>query len=73
MRFGHDIRSRQTHFTLDTLQSLPCGCVAAIYHAQPLDTEVVSLEARGPHCLYLQHQVGQVLGLSTVESGRLSR
>jgi len=73
MRNGHDLRSRQTHFMLSTLQALPCGCVAAIYHAQPLDTEVVSVEARGPHCLYLQHQVGRLLGVSTAETNRLSR
>ena len=73
MRNGLDLRSRQTHFTLSTLQALPCGCVAAIYHALPLDTEVVSVEARGPHCLYLQHQVGRLLGVSMSESSRLSR
>jgi hypothetical protein len=73
MRYGHDLRSRQMHFMLDTLQALPCGCIAAIYHAQPLDTEVVSLEARGPHCLYLQHQVGHLLGVTTADADRLSR
>ena len=60
-------------YALDTLHALPCGCVAAVYRAQPLDTEVLSVEARGPHCLYAQHQIGRVLGLSTGDGARLNR
>lgn len=59
-------------YALDTLHALPCGCVAAVYRAQPLDTEVLSLETRGPHCIYAQHRAGQVLGLS-VDEDRLNR
>jgi hypothetical protein len=44
-----------------------------VYRTQPLDTEVVSLEARGPHCVYAHHETGRVLGLSTGDSDRLSR
>jgi hypothetical protein len=74
MRHVHDARRRQAaHYSLDTLHALPCGCVAAVYHTQPLDTELIALEARGPHCLYAQHQVGRVLGLSTGESALLER
>lgn len=60
------------HYALDDLHALPCGCVAAVYRAQPLDTEVVAVEARGPHCVYAQHQIGLVLGLG-VTSERLAR
>jgi hypothetical protein len=74
MQHAHEIRARQSlHYTLDALHALPCGCVAAVYRTQPLDTEVVSLEARGPHCLYAQHQPGRVLGLSEPDATRLSR
>lgn len=74
MRHAHEIRARQSlHYALDALHALPCGCVAAVYRTLPLDTEVVSLEARGPHCLYSQHQPGRVIGLSSDESDRLSR
>jgi hypothetical protein len=67
-------RSRHTGpYTLDGLHALPCGCVAAVYRTQPLDTEVVSLEARGPHCLHAHHEMGSVLGLSTLDGGRLNR
>ena len=73
MRHAHDVRGRQApHYALQTLHALPCGCVAAVYRAQPLDTEVVSVEARGPHCLYVQHQIGHVLGVST-DADALSR
>ena len=74
MRPSHEIRARQAlHYALDALHALPCGCVAAVYRTQPLDTEIVSLEARGPHCVYVQHQQGRVLGLSCQVSHRLSR
>lgn len=67
-----DFRGRQSvPHTLDALHALPCGCVAAVYRTQPLDTEIVSLEVRGPHCLFVQHQAGRVLGLSTSEPERL--
>jgi hypothetical protein len=74
MQHAYDARPRQTGtYTLDTLHALPCGCVAAVFRTQPLDTEIVSLEARGPHCVYADHETGRVLGLSTTGDGRLSR
>jgi hypothetical protein len=74
MQHAYGTRPRQTGtYALDTLHALPCGCVAAVYRTQPLDTEIVSLEARGPHCVYSDHEAGRVLGLSTAEDGRLSR
>ena len=74
MRHGHNtrLRHRGPH-ALDALHALPCGCVAAVYRTQPLDTEVVSLEARGPHCVYTHHETGRVLGLTTAEEVRLSK
>ena len=74
MQHAYDTRPRQTGtYTLDTLHALPCGCVAAVFRTQPLDTEIVSLEARGPHCVYADHETGRVLGLSTAGDSRLSR
>jgi hypothetical protein len=74
MRRSNEIRQRQSpHYSLDGLHALPCGCVAAVYRTNSLDFEVVSLEARGPHCLYAQHQTGRVLGLGAREADRLSR
>lgn len=74
MQHAYDTRPRQTGtYALDTLHALPCGCVAAVYRTQPLDTEIVSLEARGPHCLHTHHETGRVLGLSTAADTRLSR
>jgi hypothetical protein len=74
MQHAYDSRPRQTGtYSLDTLHALPCGCVAAVFRTQPLDTEIVSLEARGPHCVYADHETGRVLGLSTAGDGRLSR
>jgi hypothetical protein len=68
-----EVRARHSpQYALETLQALPCGCVAAVYRAQPLDIEVVSLEARGPHCLYVQHKAGRLLGVGAQEPDRLS-
>lgn len=74
MHYAHGIRHRPSStYALDTLHALPCGCVAAVYRTQPLDTEIVSLEARGPHCLYADHEAGRVLGLTTPSGGRLDK
>ena len=42
---------------------MPCGCVAAAYRARPWDVAVVSLEAKGPHCILPGHTSGQILRL----------
>jgi hypothetical protein len=52
-----------TVFELEALEGLPCGCVAAAYRARPWDVAVVSLEAKGPHCILAGHANGQVLRL----------
>jgi len=48
---------------LEALEGLPCGCVAAAYRARPWDVAVVSLEAKGPHCILAGHNSGQILRL----------
>ncbi len=50
-------------FELEALESLPCGCVAAAYRARPWDVALVSLEAKGPHCILAGHVAGKVLRL----------
>lgn len=66
-------RHDSPHYALSALHSLPCGCVAAVFLVQPADAEVISLEARGPHCLDAQHQAGQVVGLGLPVVDRLGR
>jgi hypothetical protein len=48
------------------LDTLPCGCVAAAYRAKPWDLAVVSVEAKGPHCVNHAHAQGRVLELGAV-------
>jgi hypothetical protein len=55
--------SRAAALTLVALQSLPCGCVSAIYRARPTVVELELVEAKGPHCLYFRHQTGNVVRL----------
>lgn len=50
-------------FELEALEALPCGCVAAAYRARPWDVALVSLEAKGPHCILSGHVMGKVLRL----------
>ncbi len=45
------------------LESLPCGCVSAAYVARGLDVALVSVEAKGPHCIFSDHSAGELLGL----------
>jgi len=74
MRRSAETRARHApQYALDALQALPCGCVAAVYKTQFSDMEVIALEARGPHCLYSQHQTGRLLGLGGSAPDRLSR
>ncbi len=48
---------------LDALESLPCGCVASLQHARPWPLSIVTIEAKGPHCLTVEHAIGKVLQL----------
>jgi hypothetical protein len=74
MRTSSEITGRSsTQYAFDSLHALPCGCVAAVYRTYPTEVQVVALEARGPHCLYQQHEIGTVLGLDMGDSDRLSR
>ena len=57
----------QSPFELRTIAALPCGCVVADFHAPTIDVELVSIEAKRPHCDLENHRAGQVLGLG--ESG----
>ena len=59
--------SKAATLTLVTLQSLPCGCVSAVYRARPTVVELELVEAKGPHCLYLRHQTGKVVRLGLPE------
>ena len=51
--------------TLMNLDTMPCGCVASLYQAKPGAVEVEYVEAKGPHCVFSRHRVGNVsrLGL----------
>lgn len=53
-----------TRLELETLESLPCGCVAAAYRALPWSFELVRLEAKGPHCIRAEHAAGHVLAVA---------
>ncbi len=57
------VKPTPTIFELEALEGLPCGCVAAAFRARPWDVAVVSLEAKGPHCILAGHINGQVLRL----------
>ena len=61
------VRPTATVFELEALEGLPCGCVAAAYRARPWDVAVVSLEAKGPHCILAGHASGQILRLGDPE------
>ena len=56
-------------FELRTLTALPCGCVVADYRGTVLDVQMVSLEAKGPHCHLDSHRADNVIGLG--ECGEL--
>ena len=53
-------------FELVALDSLPCGCVAGAFRATPWDLSLVSIEAKGPHCLDVGHRQERVLEIGAV-------
>lgn len=57
------VKPTPTIFELEALEGLPYGCVAAAFRARPWDVAVVSLEAKGPHCILAGHTSGQILRL----------
>ena len=50
---------------LETLQLLPCGCVTSVGRVRPWDDLFVSIEAKGPHCLFGPHRVGRVVPIGS--------
>ena len=62
------VKPTPTIFELEALEGLPCGCVAAAFRARPWDVAVVSLEAKGPHCVFSRHRTGHVTRLGVPES-----
>ena len=59
----HEGAGSATPFELQMLMALPCGCVVADFRARSIAVELVSLEAKGPHCMLTGHLTGGVLGL----------
>ena len=55
--------ARSPALTLVSLETLPCGCVTAVYRARPTVVEVDVVEAKGPHCRFFGHRTGQVTRL----------
>jgi hypothetical protein len=55
---------RSNAMRLLALETLPCGCVAAVYEARPLPVEVEFVEAKGPHCVFSRHRAGQIKDFS---------
>jgi len=51
-------------FEFEDLAGLPCGCVTAAFHASEWGVTLVSIEAKGPHCILPEHFVGQVVELA---------
>jgi hypothetical protein len=52
-----------SYLEFHALEALPCGCVSAEYRARPWDLPVVALEVKGPYCLFVDHEAGQILQL----------
>lgn len=53
-------------FEFHALAGLPCGCIAAAYRSYEWAVAMVSLEAKGPHCVLRGHQMGEILQLNDI-------
>ncbi len=67
MRTSHVQPSRRVPVAapleLEMLERLPCGCVVAVQRVRPSGITVVSLEAKGPHCVFGEHRANRVIRL----------
>jgi hypothetical protein len=59
-------RDETGEFRLELLELLPCGCVVAIQRMAQSGVRVVSMEAKGPHCLFAEHLANNVIRLGDV-------
>jgi hypothetical protein len=59
--------SRGALLTLVALESMPCGCVSGVYESTPTLVAVELVEAKGPHCVFIEHRAGGVVRLGLVE------
>jgi hypothetical protein len=59
--------ARAGALTLVTLESLPCGCVSGVYQADTM-VALELVEAKGPHCVFMEHRAGGVVRLGLFES-----
>ncbi len=48
-------------YDLQSLYSLPCGCIVSLSRAKLLELTVVRLEAKGPYCPVPAHRLGSVV------------
>ena len=62
-------RMESGEFRLETLELLPCGCVVAIQRMTQSGVRLVSMEAKGPHCLYTEHRANKVIRLGDPPDG----
>ena len=54
-------RTRPATFEFEALEGLPCGCVAVADRSRLWDVTQISLDAKGPHCVFAGHRAGQVI------------
>jgi hypothetical protein len=55
--------ARTQALTLLNLQTMPCGCIAAVYQAGSGPVELEQVEAKGPNCRFYAHRLGRVMRL----------
>lgn len=62
-------RTRPATFEFEALEGLPCGCVAVAYRSRLWDVTLISLDAKGPHCVFAGHRAGQVIHFGEPDTG----
>jgi len=55
--------TRRTAFEFDSLDALPCGCVAARFRVLPWHGHIIRLEAKGPYCPFDLHLANSIVGI----------
>jgi hypothetical protein len=58
-----DVGRAPAQLEFRALERFPCGCVAIIQQTRPNPITIVSIDAKGPHCILPSHSAGKVVRL----------
>ena len=63
---------QDAQFEFEAFKPLPCGCVAALHRTLDPGLSIVSLEAKGMYCGWMDHVVGRSTAVPSTVTDEMS-